>query len=171
MSSNRRRLLLLLSLLALVTVASWTIGMFFIADNPVAENLPSPNPVNIPEAWYEGAAGFEEADQLHRASHKAIIVYFYTDWCPYCKQLDSDLFPSPNVSAFLKSVIKVRINPENGERERGLAERFDVHGYPSVFVESETERPTKIYPLKRVGETWVLSGNAFIEDCRNAGAF
>src|SRR5215831_3844584 len=114
MAWNIRHSLLLLSLLALVLVTGQTIGLFSKANSPGTENSRSANAINVSGTWYEGSDGYEAADGLRRAQHSAIIVYFYTDWCPYCKKLDRDLLPTPEMSEFLRSVIKVRINPEKG---------------------------------------------------------
>ena len=172
MSLNVRHLLLLLSLFALVLFNGRTLGLFPKANNSRIENSPAARAVNGPDAWYEGPDGYEAADGLHRTQHDAIIVYFYTDWCPYCKKLDRDLLPAPEMREFLKSVIKVRINPENGERELALARKFDVHGFPSVFVvPRESDMQTKVYPFKRIGGTFqALSPADFAQACKRAGA-
>jgi hypothetical protein len=65
----------------------------------------------------------------------------------------------------------VRINPENGPREQGVAGRFDVDGYPSVFIiPREADIPVKIYPFQRAGETFqALSPRDFVAQCQQAG--
>ena len=124
----------------------------------------------IAETWYEGSSGYAEAGGLKRDSHAAMIVYFRTDWCPYCKRFDHDIVLSMEVATFLKTVIKVRVNPEQGPDEKALAERFGVHGFPSIFmVPANGETPVKIYPFVRSGETFQPVPPAeFVASCRRA---
>lgn len=54
-----------------------------------------------------------------------MLVYFYTDWCPYCRSLDG-VFQSKNFRTRYASMVKVKINPETGWREHALADRFHI---------------------------------------------
>jgi tetratricopeptide (TPR) repeat protein len=64
-----------------------------------------------------------------------MVVYFFTDWCGYCKRIDRDLFSSVEVDRyFSRSAFRVRVNPEESASNRMLADRFGVNGYPSFFV-------------------------------------
>ncbi|HET6975987.1 MAG TPA: thioredoxin family protein [Pyrinomonadaceae bacterium] len=81
-----------------------------------------------------------------------LIVYFYTDWCPYCHELDASYFPNPAVQDYLRGVVKVRINPENGPAEREIADRFTVTGYPRFYViRTPTAVPRNLQPFRRGG--------------------
>ncbi|MEZ5331415.1 MAG: thioredoxin family protein [Thermoanaerobaculia bacterium] len=82
-----------------------------------------------------GADGWQEAMRRADESGKAVFVYFYTDWCPYCRQFDAELVAAPEVEAYLREdVVAVRINPEAGGAEAELARRYSVRGYPALFV-------------------------------------
>ncbi len=91
-------------------------------------------PVHLPYSWYEDASGYQDAVAEARDTHKPMTVYFRTDWCPYCRRLDSELLSSGPVIAYLRSVVKVRINPEAGAVEREIARRYGVTGYPSLYL-------------------------------------
>ena len=91
-------------------------------------------PVRLPYSWYEGASGYQDAVAEARDTHKPMTVYFRTDWCPYCRRLDSELLSSGPVIAYLRSVVKVRINPEAGALEEQIARRYGVTGYPSLYL-------------------------------------
>jgi hypothetical protein len=91
-------------------------------------------PVHLPYDWYENASGYQDAVAEARDTHKPMAVYFRTDWCPYCRQLDRGLLSSGPVLAYLRSVVKVRINPEAGAAEWAIARRYGVTGYPSLYL-------------------------------------
>jgi thiol:disulfide interchange protein len=93
----------------------------------------------MPFGWYEGASGYESAVAETRDDHRPMIVYFRTDWCPYCRQLESELLRTGPVVDYLQSVVKVRINPEAGAGENEIARRYGVTGYPSVFLHRPAE--------------------------------
>jgi len=70
----------------------------------------------------------------------------------------------------MRSVVKVRINPEAGLDERRLAEQFGVKGYPSIFIiPANSDAPTKVYPFRKVGDTFVaLAPREFVDECQAA---
>lgn len=103
-----------------------------------------------PDRWLRDAPGYERALELQRESNATLIVYFYADWCPYCRSLDNQYLPSQPVRDYLRTVIKVRINPEHGRAERELANRYGVTGYPSYFViQKPSSAPRQISPFRR----------------------
>lgn len=104
-----------------------------------------PREVSISHDWYEGADGFLEGMEEAQHENKAALIYFYTDWCPYCRRLDRDLLARTAVSATTKYFVKIKINPEHGPGERLLADRYGIGGYPSLYVhEAGSARHTKI---------------------------
>lgn len=124
----------------------------------------------VSRSWYSGAGEYVTAMDAHRSMQTPMLVYFYTGWCPYCKQLDQEILPAPEVAQFMRSVNKVRINPEAGPDERALANQFEVTGYPSVFIiPGNSDAPVKIYPFKKVGETFIaVTPGEFINECEQA---
>jgi thiol:disulfide interchange protein len=124
----------------------------------------------VSKSWYSGAGEYVTAMDEHRSMQTPLLVYFYTGWCPYCKKLDQEILPSEEVAQFMRSVTKVRINPEAGPDEKALADQFGVKGYPSVFVfPANSDAPIKIYPFKKVGVTFVaVTPSEFISECEQA---
>jgi thioredoxin-related protein len=49
--------------------------------------------------WYT----IEEAEKLARTSPRPMIVDTYTDWCGWCKKLDSDTFSNPVIAEILNT--------------------------------------------------------------------
>lgn len=81
-----------------------------------------------------GADGWEEAMREAEENELPVFVYFYTDWCPYCRQFDQELVAAPEVDAYLRDIVAVRINPEVGAAEAELARRYGINGFPALFV-------------------------------------
>ena len=121
--------------------------------------------------WLSGADGFAEASRQHESNGKPTLVYFYTDWCPYCRRLNTNILASEEMDDYLDDVVAVRINPEAGARERALSKQFGVSGYPSIFVLPEgSDRPRSIHPYRRDGNQWVpMTGSEFVRACEQAG--
>jgi thiol:disulfide interchange protein len=87
----------------------------------------------VSSTWFDDASGFEDAAREQARQHAPMLVYFRTDWCPYCKKFDS-LLEDAGVRSRLANVIKVRVNPEHGDAERNLFEkRFGARGYPAIY--------------------------------------
>ncbi len=60
-------------------------------------------------------------------------MYFYTDWCPYCRKFEKHTLADGGVKKVLDGFVLVRINPEDGSRENQIAQQYRVDGYPAVF--------------------------------------
>lgn len=130
------------------------------------ESTLSPATVSNPrwERWLYGAAGHTRALELQKELKVPLVVYFYTDWCSYCRALDKDYLPTAPVQDYLRGVVKVRINPEQGQAERALAQRYGVNGYPSFFIARESAvPPVNVHPFRRAGK---LTPEQFANACR-----
>lgn len=99
---------------------------------------PTPRPSTLPRsmtaAWREGAAGFRSASEARAGARAPMLLYFHTDWCPWCKKLDQTVLATDTVADGLAGLLKVRINPEDSDEDQALARRFGVTGYPTVLV-------------------------------------
>ena len=106
-----------------------------------------PASAGIFDGWGNGAAGYETALRRHERSGQPVLIYFYTDWCPYCRRLDNTILGTAVGQQALRDFSKVRINPERGQREEQLARQFGVGGYPSLFIiPSGESAPTAFSP-------------------------
>ena len=85
--------------------------------------------------WLEGASGYAQGRAEAVASHKPMVVFFYTDWCGYCIKFSKNVLANPEVQKSLATFVKVRVNPEKGARENQLADQFGINGFPSVYFE------------------------------------
>lgn len=119
----------------------------------------------VPDRWFDGAANFEKALQLHRTENVPLVVYFYVDWCPYCKSLESEYFPAAPMQQYFREVVKIRINPEQTRADEEAARAFGITGYPGFFVIGPGSFPVQLSPFRRDGRN--LSAAEFAQRCRD----
>jgi thiol-disulfide isomerase/thioredoxin len=127
-------------------------------------------PAILDDDWHRGAAGFERAHEQAAATGQPLLVYFYTDWCPYCRELDRELLADARVAEYTRELIKVRINPERGAAERALADRYGITGYPSLFLHPRgLGEPTKIRrQVRDGGDRRLRTPDEFVATLRSA---
>ena len=92
------------------------------------------------ESWMQNADGLYEAIRAIEEKPQPMVVYFYTDWCGYCRQFERELLGTPEVKEYFSNVLTVRINPESGTQERQVANYYGVEGYPGFFVHSGSSK-------------------------------
>lgn len=99
--------------------------------------------------WEHGASGYRQAQAAAELSGDPLVVYFHTDWCPWCRKLNERYLRKYSVRSALANVRKVEVNPERGAAEKALFERYGGGGYPSLYVElpGSGQRPTKLSPF------------------------
>lgn len=142
------------------------------AEEPAfSEPLPKERrPARFPTVWYEGATGYRKAMQEAKEDGTPVAVYFYTDWCGYCRQLDQGLLSQPRVQEPFRYLVKVKINPEQGDAERAIADEYRVNGFPSFFIlasaDGQARRVSGVVPD---GDSWRLrTPEEFVEVCYKA---
>ena len=70
-----------------------------------------------------------------KQENKPLVLDFHAEWCIPCKQMESDVFPDPEVAARLKKVVFVRIDTD---KESELSEKLGVVGLPDIrFVSND----------------------------------
>jgi thioredoxin-related protein len=123
-------------------------------------------------AWLQGADGLIEALESVVQKEQALAVYFYTDWCGYCRQFERELLGNPEVKAFLGDGLAVMINPEKGDKEQQISRYYGVTGFPAFFVRNRSSNTlTRVNRMKMVnGRPQLLSPTEFIAACRDAEA-
>jgi thiol:disulfide interchange protein len=94
--------------------------------------------------WYEGDE-YARARAEQEKTGAAMVLYVYTDWCPYCRAFEKSLLFTPDVERYLRdNVVKVRVNPETTAMAAALARRLGAQGYPSFFLRMPGRPPEKL---------------------------
>lgn len=89
--------------------------------------------------WKAWNAGLSSA----AATHRPVLVDVYTNWCRWCRQMDSEVYGRADVQRYLdEHFVSVKLNAESSESvsyrgrtltARALASSFDVSGYPTTI--------------------------------------
>ena len=114
--------------------------------------------------WFKGDLESAQAEAMER--NTVVMIEFYTDWCNWCRRLETDTFSNAEVQQELRAFVPMQLNAEKGGAE--LAERFGVDTYPTmVFLDAsgyETDRILGYLPpdrfLRRVKR--VRAGDTFL---------
>lgn len=96
--------------------------------------------------WYN----FNEAVSIAKKENKHILVDFYTDWCVWCKKLESEVYSKPEIIKFMNdNFVAVKLNPEKageidykGDKysQGDFAQAAGVTGYPATgFFSPESD--------------------------------
>ena len=142
------------SLLLIITI----VGAFFIGTTHIAEAVTT-------DKWYTKASSFEKIEKAAKKKNKPYIFFVYTDWCGYCKKMNKKYLTNPKVQQILSKHYRIKINPDNGEKEKALASEKNVQGYPDFRIIHPDGRTIKLHPFQRGGS---LKVKAFIRDLKAA---
>jgi tetratricopeptide (TPR) repeat protein len=121
--------------------------------------------------WHENIGGYQQAVRERGPELAPMMVYFYTDWCPHCKYVNTVLWPDPGVAASLDHVVKVRINSEASEAEEALERQYGRPAIPTCYFHAAGEAAYKMIncgdpmtPADFSGQmTGLLSGGASLK--------
>ncbi len=85
-------------------------------------------PAAAPAGWGED---FDEAVAAAADKQSYLIVAFHMQGCSPCREMERTVLASEQVESALKDYVKVRVDVD---RERELANRFNVFGTPTFAV-------------------------------------
>jgi thiol:disulfide interchange protein len=100
---------------------------------------------DVTPAWFVGASGFDGAELERQSTRASLLVYFQKKSCDGCRRFEKDVLAAPEVKSFLYGVVKVRVDPDDGDREQKLARRFGVSQLPAVAVVPQ-QGPSRLLP-------------------------
>lgn len=98
-------------------------------------------------------------DQMNKqtTSTKKLFIYFYADWCGYCRKMDKETFTDPTVADFINEhFLPVRVN---SDQQGKVAAHYGVSGLPDLrFLTAQGEaiarwpgfiEPKQLLPMLR----------------------
>jgi thiol:disulfide interchange protein DsbD len=85
-----------------------------------------------PIAWRSSPErAFDEAAR----GNLPVLVFLYTDWCTYCRQMDQTTFSDPDVVRQMSSdYVWLRLNAETDPFGIRMQRRFSVSGFPTLLI-------------------------------------
>jgi thioredoxin-related protein len=82
--------------------------------------------------WHTYDAGMSRS----RFEKKKVFLFFYAEWCAYCRDMDQKTFKDPNVIGTLnRNFIPIRVD---SDREQAAAALFRVKGLPDSWFLAES---------------------------------
>ncbi|MCH4822574.1 thioredoxin family protein [Gramella lutea] len=95
--------------------------------------------------------GFEELEDSLKTENKPVVIYFYTDWCVYCKKMDRNAFRNKEVIQKLNTEFyAVKMDAESVENiefegqiftnEQQKTNRRGIHQIP-LLLASRKDKP------------------------------
>lgn len=75
--------------------------------------------------------GYEEAMAAAKERNQPVLIDFYTDWCRWCKVLDTVTYIDPVVIELSKTVVFAKVHAEKDSISK---QNNSVAGYPSILL-------------------------------------
>jgi thioredoxin-related protein len=101
--------------------------------------------------WANVTEGFQQS----KREGKKVLISVYTDWCPYCKQMESDVYSNAKVIEYInKNFVAIKLNGESKDEavfegkkyeELEIAGGLGVTSYPTtIFFDQKGQALAKI---------------------------
>lgn len=94
--------------------------------------------------WSAQAFGYRSAMAQHENREKPLLLYFYADWCPHCRNFEQKVLSDSRVREVLSQFAKAHINPEKGDDEKDIAREYGVRGFPTLLLKLPGQRAANI---------------------------
>jgi thioredoxin-like negative regulator of GroEL len=100
------------------------------------------------------ATSYDEALKLGQEKGQKVLLDFYTDWCQWCKKLDTETYVDPLIVELSKTIVFAKVN---AEVDTLTARKYMVTGYPTLVLMnndgSEIDRVAGYLPAPEFKET------------------
>lgn len=101
------------------------------------------------ESWIQD---FAKAKEKAAAEKKDLLIDFTgSDWCIWCKRLDSEVFQAGDFEAKVQENFvlvkldfprdKSLVTPEIADQNKGLQSAYGIEGFPTIFLTDAAGRP------------------------------
>ena len=101
----------------------------------------------------------ENKEFINKNVDSVELYFFYTDWCPHCKTAKPIWEDLKNTTNMVNNV-KINYIDVNCEKEKELAEKFSIEGYPTIKLVKDNQ--VIEYDAKPEKETLILFLNKFL---------
>jgi len=129
----------------------------------------------IPVKWEKFSNGLKQAE----IQQKPVLIFFYTDWCVYCKKMTSEVFEDAEVAQYLnQSFISIKVNPENekdtielmGEKisPAKLMSYTGSNAFPTTLFLTSRKKPLTTVPGFIEKKTFLSILKYLKEECYNS---
>jgi len=88
-------------------------------------------PVPIGPAKIDFATSYDQALKLAQEKNQKILIDFYTDWCTWCKKLDTETYVDTMVVSMSGNIVFTKIN---AEVDTATARKYSVKAYPTIVL-------------------------------------
>lgn len=134
--------------------------------------------VSLPPPSLPWSEDYPAALEAAGKQDQLLLLYLHTEWCMYCRQMESETFTDPSVVGNLASrYVWVRLDAERSPMGSLLHRRFQVRSYPTVLIlrpdETELGRllgfvsPDRLAPLL---EDRIAAGIRWLQLQQQAGS-
>ncbi len=108
--------------------------------------------------------GFEELEDSLKTESRPVFVYFYTDWCVYCKKMERNAFKDPKIISKLnrdfypvkmnaESLKKIQFDGQVFTNEQARTKRNGIHQIPLILA-SRDDKPISFPVLMVLDENF-----------------
>lgn len=107
---------------------------------------------NLVLKWDE----YDKIVNIDSSNDKFFMLFFYTDWCPYCKKMENETFTNRQVIEILnKNFISIKINSESKQSLSktkkeitgiSLSRTYQITGLPTVVFLDKKGSPLTAVP-------------------------
>ncbi|MCU0456866.1 MAG: DUF255 domain-containing protein [Bacteroidales bacterium] len=102
--------------------------------------------------WYS----IEEAEKLMKQSPRPLFIDTYTDWCSWCKKMDSETFTNDVIAGILNTkYYPVKFNAESSAKVRFMGQEFvndgkygRAHQLAVALLQGQMSYPTVVFMLR-----------------------
>ena len=75
---------------------------------------------------------FDQGVSMAESQGKQIFLYFYADWCTYCRKMEKETFTDESVVNYLnENFIPISVNSDKNKK---VADNFRVRGLPTFWL-------------------------------------
>ncbi|MBW1764993.1 MAG: tetratricopeptide repeat protein [Deltaproteobacteria bacterium] len=99
--------------------------------------------------WEHYSDGYERAFEYARENELPLVIFFHIDGDTWSEKLAENYLTTYEVENFLTDIPKVEINPQIGDAELSISNKFKVKQFPTLFISIPCcmNEPKKVNPF------------------------